>query len=138
MREELEVFENRHDDWLAKERKYEDSVSAWDFDEGKKLRKAHEEHCDSLQLKEGHRQRHNLYNQTHQKGVIASNGQYVPFDAKRFVLIFVPIMVAIFVISMIITFASFGAIELDELLNAVPIIVFIIIALTVKGKKEKK
>lgn len=41
MREELKIFENRSDDWLAKERAYEARVSAWDLDDGNKLKAEH-------------------------------------------------------------------------------------------------
>lgn len=41
MRKELEVFENRSDDWLAKQRKQEARISAWDLDEGRKLKEDH-------------------------------------------------------------------------------------------------
>jgi len=41
MRSDLERFENRSDDWLAKQRKYEEKVSAWDFDEGKRIKEEH-------------------------------------------------------------------------------------------------
>jgi len=35
------------DDWLAKEIKRESKISAWDFDEGKRVRSEHEEDCDA-------------------------------------------------------------------------------------------
>lgn len=41
MREDLQQFENRSDDWLAKQRKYEENVSAWDLDEGRKIKEEH-------------------------------------------------------------------------------------------------
>jgi len=39
---DLDVFENREDDWLAKQRQHEARVSAWDFDEGRRLKIEHE------------------------------------------------------------------------------------------------
>ena len=39
--EELKIFENRSDDWLAREREYENSVSVWDFDEAKEIKAEH-------------------------------------------------------------------------------------------------
>lgn len=42
MREELKIFENRSDDWYAKERAYEESISAWDLDDGRKLKQEHQ------------------------------------------------------------------------------------------------
>ena len=45
------------DDWLLKEIEREKRVSAWDFDEGKRIREEHEENCD---VKEG-AQMHEYY-----------------------------------------------------------------------------
>lgn len=58
MNKDLEQFENRSDDWLAKERKHESRVSAWDFDEGKELKEEHEENCEAREIKERHEQIH--------------------------------------------------------------------------------
>lgn len=46
------------DDWLAKEKAYEARISAWDLDEGKKVRYEHEEHCDVRENAEFHTVRH--------------------------------------------------------------------------------
>ena len=54
----LEQFENRDDDWLAKERKEEDKVSAWDFDEGKKIKEFHADNCEAKEIKETHERIH--------------------------------------------------------------------------------
>lgn len=45
---------NNQDDWLAKEIAREARISAWDLDEGKSLRKQHEENCDARQLADEH------------------------------------------------------------------------------------
>ena len=37
MNKDLEQFENRSDDWLAKQRNMENKTSAWDIDEGKSM-----------------------------------------------------------------------------------------------------
>ena len=44
MNKDLEQFENRSDDWLAKQRKDENRTSAWDFDEGWKMSDAPKEY----------------------------------------------------------------------------------------------
>ncbi|MDO4501082.1 MAG: hypothetical protein Q4B60_07420 [Erysipelotrichaceae bacterium] len=49
MKDELKVFENRNDDWLAKERTYEAKVSAWDLDEGKRIKEEHAAHHNSYE-----------------------------------------------------------------------------------------
>ena len=46
------------DDWLAKEIARESRISAWDLDEGKDLRREHEENCDARQLADQHHRRH--------------------------------------------------------------------------------
>ena len=58
MNKDLERFENRSDDWLAKQRKSENKVSAWDFDEGMKIKEYHEEHCEAKEIKERHEKIH--------------------------------------------------------------------------------
>jgi len=42
MQKDLEKFENRSDDWLAKQRAHESRVSAWDLDDARKLKREHE------------------------------------------------------------------------------------------------
>lgn len=46
------------DDWLEKERLRESRISAWDFDEGKKLRSQHEDDCDRQANAAFHEKRH--------------------------------------------------------------------------------
>ena len=53
---ELDLIEK--DDWLAKEKAYEARISAWDLDEGKRVRFEHEEHCDVRDNAEMHASRH--------------------------------------------------------------------------------
>ena len=45
MKQSKEMFGT--DDWLAKEIERESRISAWDMDEGKEVRKRHEENCDA-------------------------------------------------------------------------------------------
>ena len=49
---------NNNDDWLAKEIAREKRVSAWDLDEGRKLRQEHEEDCEVKEVADRHHQRH--------------------------------------------------------------------------------
>ncbi len=53
---EMEKMER--DDWLAKEIARESRISAWDMDEGKNLRREHEENCDARDVAETHHRRH--------------------------------------------------------------------------------
>ena len=58
MNKDLEQFENRSDDWLAKQRSIENKTSAWDIDEGKKIKQHHEENCEAREIKERHERIH--------------------------------------------------------------------------------
>ena len=62
MDKDLLKFENRSDDWLAKQKKEESYVSAWDFDEGKKIKEYHQDNCEATQIKQQHEYRHQMYN----------------------------------------------------------------------------
>ena len=64
---DLEAFENRSDDWLAKERRREELVSAWDFDEGYKLKKEHIQDCEARKIKEDHEIKHEYYNRINKR-----------------------------------------------------------------------
>ena len=48
------------DDWLRKEIEREKRVSAWDFDEGRRVRNEHAENCDARDNALEHEIRHNL------------------------------------------------------------------------------
>lgn len=54
MKDVLSQFENRSDDWLASERRHEATVSAWDFDEGRKIKESHRDNCDAEEIKQSH------------------------------------------------------------------------------------
>ena len=58
MNKDLEQFENRSDDWLAKQRNIENKTSAWEIDEGKKIKQFHEENCEAKEIKERHERVH--------------------------------------------------------------------------------
>ena len=47
------------DDWLKREIEREKRVSAWDFDEGRRVRSEHEEECDARNNAFEHEVRHN-------------------------------------------------------------------------------
>lgn len=46
------------DDWLSKEIERESRISAWDMDEGKEVRKRHEENCDARNESRKHQSFH--------------------------------------------------------------------------------
>ena len=49
------------DNWLEKERLRESKISAWDFDEGKKIRNEHAQKCDVKEIADRHHQRHSRW-----------------------------------------------------------------------------
>lgn len=138
MKEELQAFENRSDDWLAKERAYENSVSAWDFDEGKKVRLEHHNDCDAKEVKANHERRHKEYNETHDKGLINDSKQFEDLDKASIRRVLIPIF-AILALIIVINIASLaGALDIEEAGAFVPFIIFAIgISLITKKKKEK-
>ncbi len=51
---EIKMFEDRENDWLSQEMAREKRVSVWDIDEGKSIRRQHEEHCAAEAIKVQH------------------------------------------------------------------------------------
>lgn len=137
MKDELKVFENRRDDWLAKERKYEATISAWDFDEGRKLKVEHNENCEAEYIKETHHKKHELYNNTHNKGVANNNEQFQNVDQLKFIRIFIPIILVIFFAGLFFAFVEDGIIEIDGFNYAIPIIIFIILVNLIPNNKRR-
>lgn len=124
MDKDLKQFENRSDDWLAKERKEEDKVSAWDFDEGKKIKEFHEENCEARQIKERHEQIH--------KSAIANKN--IPKKGN-------PGSLIIFILTVVVITEFIGPLISGENIptEIIPTIVMIIfISIIVKNNRRKK
>lgn len=137
MNKDLEVFENRSDDWLAKERKYEATVSAWDLDEGKKLRAEHEDDCEAREIKRSHELRHQAYNnQFTNLNDLVKNKKEVPQNKLTLLIVlfafFIPMM--IFVGILIETFGE----SIPEFILVIPIIVLILMVNVIKQKGRNK
>lgn len=138
MNKDLEVFENRHDDWLAKERKYESTVSAWDLDEGKKLRAEHEEDCEAREIKRSHELRHQAYdNQFVNLNDLAKKRNETEVSKKTALIIVLlfTIIPLIAIITVIIGIMDEGAVEA---VLVMPIILLILIVNIFKTKRRKK
>ena len=94
MEKDLLKFENRSDDWLAKQRKEESRVSAWDFDEGIKVRNDHQDNCEARQIKAEHEIKHSMYKRMNRSGVRVNDKNkdvtklVIALGAMSFVLIF--------------------------------------------------
>ena len=69
---ELEAFDK--DDWLSKEIQRESRISAWDFDESKKIRNEHQDNCDVKENADIHHFNHVLRNKTGQKAIRQIDG----------------------------------------------------------------
>ena len=128
MEKDLLKFENRSDDWLAKQRKEESRVSAWDFDEGIKVRSEHQDNCEARQIKSEHEIRHSMYKRMNKNGVRLSGDNkdvtkfVIAFGAMSFVLIF-----GVF----------FSVIATDEAyMGFVPLGIVIISLLLITGRKK--
>lgn len=134
MNKDLEIFENRSDDWLAKEREYENSVSAWDFDEGKRVKSYHEENCEARKIKEDHATKHLAYNK---RLTNVSNDQFQELDGRVLAKVFIPMFIFIVAIGVIGLLVDLRIIGEDSFL-AVPIILFIIFVNLIKKAKGKK
>lgn len=124
MDKDLKQFENRSDDWLAKERKDEDKVSAWDLDEGKKIKKYHEANCEAKEIKETHEKIH--------QGWI-SNKNIPKKDDSGIVIVFILVTVAIV---NIVGPMLIGEDPFTEILPTVAVV--ILIAILTKNNRRKK
>lgn len=84
----LKKFENREDDWLAKQRRLESRISPWDLDDARKLKTEHERIHSSYR-------RRNSYSGTVKK---ASNSVYnliAGIFLAVFVIMFITVVIGI-------------------------------------------
>lgn len=128
MNKDLEAFENRSDDWLAKERRREELVSAWDFDEGYKLKNEHSRNCEAKQIKLDHEIKHEYYDRIQKQRRERANNQFQQIDSSKALKVFAPVFLVMILIIMIGAFAASGFINIGEIGFAIPIIIFILLA----------
>ena len=117
MNKDLEQFENRSDDWLAKQRAKENSVSAWDIDEGKRIKQYHEENCEAREIKERHERIH--------------SGQLKPKKKQDNIPVFLIVVIAFLVIDVITDFIG------DVVIAPFGIIVTVIVTLSILSSIKK-
>ncbi len=61
MKEELKGFENRENDWLAREMRREEMLSPWDVDEAKIIKEEHARiHAKEIRFREKMRTKRNM------------------------------------------------------------------------------
>ena len=83
------------DDWLYQEIKRESKISAWDFDEGSKIKQAHEDHCARERVRREHEEVHvkrvdsKQINNTVNNKQVALIGVVMFFVIAAFIFIFI-------------------------------------------------
>ena len=83
------------DDWLYQEIKRESKISAWDFDEGSKIKQAHEDHCARERVRREHEEVHvkrvnsKQINNTVNNKQVALIGVVMFFVITAFIFIFI-------------------------------------------------
>ena len=131
MKKELQIFENRSDDWLAKERKYEESISVWDLYEAKKIKSYHEKNCEANRIKTEHEIKHSSYKQNRN-----SNTQFTDLNNKTIKTIATTIVIVVLVITLVFMLIASNVTNIETFM-AVPIVLFIIGANIANSKKGK-
>lgn len=112
------------DDWLFKEIQRESKISVWDFDEGKSIKRAHEEHCARQINADEHKAIHKV--------------NQVPIDTKRVFSILAIAFVFVFGF-IVVTIFSFATSNNPEFLGILPIIVFVVIMMLISlGKGNRR
>lgn len=106
MKQSKEMFGT--DDWLAKEIERESRISAWDMDEGKEVRKRHEENCDARDEARKHQSFHQATQHTvttrEQKKKETGNTAKLIFGAIFAMTILAPLSPILFFIAFVAIF----------------------------------
>ena len=103
---ELDSFE--HDDWLQKERARENRISAWDFDDARKLRQDHEDDCHAEEAAQFHRVRHQQRSSVmNDRSLSQMNGSTMSKDIAWFIIDIVAIFLMISLNTVTMRFWSF-------------------------------
>ncbi len=96
MRKELEVFENRNEDWLASQRKAESGVSVWDFDEARKIKEDHaRRHSATRQIEAAPNQQYRLRQPVKQTQNTPTATKFVGKIVTAFIIFYILIVVMI-------------------------------------------
>lgn len=106
MKQSKEMFGT--DDWLAKEIERESRISAWDMDEGKEVRKRHEDNCDARDEARKHQSFHQATQHTvttrEQKKKETGNTAKLIFGAIFAMTILAPLSPILFFIAFVAIF----------------------------------
>ena len=90
---DLETFE--HDDWLQKEKLRESRISAWDFDDARKLREEHAEDCDVRETAQRHHAMHLRSEMSNDRALSKMEGKTIGNDVMWFIILFVAMIVMV-------------------------------------------
>ena len=90
---DLETF--AHDDWLEKERIRESKVSAWDFDDARKLRQEHADDCDVKETAQLHHQRHLRSELRNDRALSQMDSSRLAQDIVWFVILIIAMVILI-------------------------------------------
>ena len=115
---DLKQFENRNDDWLAKQRRLEEKISPWDLDDARKIK---EEHATRHQQ---YNQRQEEFRQYRQTRTPVSKGSSNAL--AKVIAVFVIIVFLIVLLSITMSFTRYGIISVNFMPIFFIIIVFIL------------
>ena len=95
------------DDWLAREIARESRISAWDLDEGKEIRRQHEENCDA---RDEARKHHSFHQATQHTVTTRDRDKKKTSDTAKIILGAITAMVFLAPLSPVLFFIAFVAI----------------------------
>ena len=124
---DLKQFEDRNDDWLAKQRRLEQRISPWDLDEARKIKEEHE-----IRHRQ-YNQRRNEYQKERKSRPNVSSSSGNKF-AKVIVISVILVLLITLLPLLLMTFRGHGVISF----NFLPIFFFlIVIVLSSLGGKKR-
>ena len=124
---DLKQFEDRNDDWLAKQRRLEQRISPWDLDDARKIK---EEHAAKHQQ---YNQRQSEYRRSRQtRPPVSANGGNA---LAKFVVVFVIIVFVITLLPLVfMTFRGHGVFSMSFM--PIFFVIIVIILSSLGGRKR--
>lgn len=86
--DDLKKFENREDDWLAKQRRLESRISPWDLDDARKLKIEHEKIHSSYNKR-------NAYSRTDKKVNNSAYNLIAGIIMAVFIMLFIALVIGV-------------------------------------------
>ena len=148
-----ELFENRSNDWLSEELKYERRVSTgFDITEGQKLKQQHEEHCEAEEISTQHAIAHSQA-KARSKNYTTPSRTSTKTSSKGKTSVIAAIIVVLIIVGFVVGFINMALSYIDPygyfqyrltdifegvISLAIPIIIFISIASTIRKAVKKQ